>query len=98
MGRIRVLNAAVIVAETLEAWFDLEDNSGNQGIVQSENSNDDQPSPEEYKVAYSSSIVNRQNISVAIQFSDNSEGENDSEDSFECYSGIVCCSSLCNRG
>ena len=67
----RLLDGAT-AAGTLEGWFNLEDNFGNQGIVESEDSEEDQQSPEEYEVA-SSSIVNRQNSSAYIKLPDNNE-------------------------
>ena len=49
---VRRLPNRATVAGTLEALFYLEDNSGNQGITDSKDSENDQPSPEEYEVAF----------------------------------------------
>ena len=92
-----MLQNGVIAVEKLEAWFDLEDNSGNQSIVLSEDFNDDQPSPKESKSLHLLLLIDK-NISIAIKFSDNGKGESDSEDSFESYNKILCRWRLCNRG
>ena len=55
----RKLLDGTTAAKTLEDWLDLEDNTGNQGIVESEDSEDDQPSPEEYEVASSSTVIKK---------------------------------------
>ena len=55
----------------MKTWFNLEGNSDNQGFVESEDSKDDQSLLEECKVA--SSSINRQNVSVDVNFADISE-------------------------
>ena len=73
-----------IAAETMEAWWIWRITLAIKALLK--DCEDEQPSPQKYKVA---SIVNSQNISVDIKLLDNNDGKSNNENSFDSDSKIA---------